>query len=139
MVTYLFRRAAFCSALIFGLVSSAHAEFYYAQDLGTLGGNLSEAYALNNSGQVVGFSNISNNMYAHALLFSGTGSNNIDLDVRGGNTTVGTAQGINASGQVVGVAQPLAGGRIEAILYNPSGTITLLGDLSDCGATAGSA
>lgn len=139
MVTHLFRRATLCGALMLGLISSARADFYYAQDLGTLGGNLSEALALNNLGQVVGFSNISNNMYAHAVLFSGTGSNNIDLDVRGGNTTVGTAQGINDSGQVVGVATPLAGGRVEAILYNPSGTITLLGDLSDCGSTAGAA
>jgi probable HAF family extracellular repeat protein len=119
------------------MISFARAESYYAKDLGTLGGLTSQAYALNSSGQVVGFSD-TNNLYAHAVLFSGTGSNNIDLDVRGGNTTIGEAQGINDSGQIVGTAQPAAGGRVEAVLYNAAGTINL-GDLCDSGNTAGSA
>ena len=131
-----FIRAAFCGVLIFCSLRT-RAEFYYVKDLGTLGGNTSGAYALNNLGQVVGYSD-TNNLYAHAVLFSGTGSNNIDLDVLGGNTTIGEALGINDSGLIVGDATPSAGGRVEAILYRASGNFNL-GDLSDCGATAGTA
>ncbi len=138
MVIHHFNRATLCTALLVGLASVAGADSYYVKDLGTLGGRTSQAYALNSSGQAVGFADTNNLGFSHAVLFSGTGSNNIDLDVRGGNTTIGEAQGINDSGQIVGEAQPSAGGRVEAVLYNASGTINL-GDLSDCGATAGSA
>jgi probable HAF family extracellular repeat protein len=131
-----FRRAIFCTALLFCAASVTRADSYFVQDLGTLGGNTSQAYALNNLGQVVGFSD-TNNLYAHAVLFSGTGSNNIDLDVLGGNTTISEAQGINDSGQIVGSGTPSAGGRVEAILYKVSGNVSL-GDLCDS-TTAGSA
>ncbi len=129
MFIHLFRRATVCGAFLFGLISFARAESYYVQDLGTLGGNASQAYALNNSGQVVGFSNISNNVYAHAVLFSGTGSNNIDLDAQGPVSYVGEARGINDSGQIIGWAYT-SSGRYEATLFTLSGKIDL-GDLCD--------
>ncbi|HWC61332.1 MAG TPA: hypothetical protein VHC44_16685 [Verrucomicrobiae bacterium] len=137
MDRHYFNRAVCCGLLLFSAVSLTRADSYYVKDLGTLGGNTSQAYALNNLGQVVGFSD-TNNSVSHAVLFSGTGSNNIDLDVRGGDTTIGEATGINDSGQIVGGATPSVGGRIEAILYQASGNFNL-GDLSDCGATAGTA
>jgi probable HAF family extracellular repeat protein len=110
-----FNRAALCGLMFFGAVRFASGEFYYVKDLGTLGGSTSQAYALNNSGQVVGYSNISNNLYAHAVLFSGSGSNNIDLDSQGPVSYVGEARGINDAGQIVGWAYT-SSGRYEATL-----------------------
>jgi len=131
-------RTALCGLLFFYAVQFGRCESYYAQDLGTLGGNTSQACALNNSGQVVGLANITNNMYAHAVLFSGTGTNNIDLDIVGTNTTVGQACGINDAGQIIGFAQPLSGGRVEAMLYGLSSKV-ILGDLCGTSPTASQA
>jgi len=127
MAKHDFNRAAFCGLMVFCAVSFTRAESYYVKDLGTLGGNTSQAYALNNSGQVVGFSNISNNVYAHAVLFSGTGSNNVDLDSQGSVSYVGEARGINDSGQIIGWAYT-SSGRYEATLFTASGKV-ILGDL----------
>lgn len=128
----LFHRATLCGALLFGMISFARAEFYYVQDLGTLGGRTSQAYALNNLGQVVGFAD-TNLSTSHAVLFSGTGTNNIDLDLRGG-TSAGVARGINDSGQIIGTALAPSG-RYEAYLFAASGNI-ILGDLCGSGGTA---
>src|ERR1700744_5806107 len=105
----LLNKAAVVGLILFGNVRFACAESYYVQDLGTLGGSTSQAIALNNLGQVVDWANITGNTYQHAVLFSGTGSNNIDLDIIGANPTVGYASGINDAGQIVGYAQPLSG------------------------------
>lgn len=133
-----FSRAVLCGLMFICAVRFACGESYYATDLGTLGGSTSQAFALNNSGQVVGLSDITGNNYSHAVLFSGSGSNNIDLDVVGINPTVGEARGINDPGQIIGWAQPLSGGRVEAILYGLSSK-TNLGDLCDSSPTASAA
>jgi probable HAF family extracellular repeat protein len=138
MKTHHFNRAALCGLMFFCAVRFACGESYYVKDLGTLGGSISQAFALNNSGQVVGYADITGNKYSHAVLFSGSGSNNIDLDVVGANATVGEARGINDSGQIIGYAQPLSGGRVEAILYALSSK-TNLGDLCDSSPTASEA
>jgi probable HAF family extracellular repeat protein len=66
-------------------------------DLGTLGGALSYSQGINDSGQVVGFSQISAGNY-HAFLYDGTTMH--DLGTLGGPYSY--ANGINSSGQVVG-------------------------------------
>jgi probable HAF family extracellular repeat protein len=137
MVIQFFRRATVYGALLFSMISFARAESYYVQDLGTLGGRTSQAYALNNAGQVVGFSDIVGNVYAHAALFSGSGSNNIDLDSQGPVSYVGEAHGINDSGQIVGWAYT-SSGRYEAALFTASGKVDL-GDLCDSSPTASEA
>jgi probable HAF family extracellular repeat protein len=137
MAIHLFRKPVFCAALLFSLISFTGAESYYFKDLGTLGGNTSQAYALNNSGQVVGFAAISNNVYSHAVLFSGTGSNNTDLDSQGPVSYVGEARGINDSGQIIGWANT-SSGRIEATLFTASGKVNL-GDLCGSSPTASEA
>lgn len=134
MVMHDFNRAAFCCLMVFCAVSSTRAESYYVNDLGTLGGSTSEAYALNSSGQVVGFSSISNSPYSHAVLFSGTGSNNVDLDSQGPVSYTGEARGINDSGQIIGWAYT-SSGRDEATLFTATGKVNL-GDL--CDSTVGS-
>jgi probable HAF family extracellular repeat protein len=79
---------------------------YIVKDLGTLGGTLgSAANAINNSGQVVGYAFTTDNVALHATLFSGTGSDNIDLGTLGANPNLTSeAYGINDSGQIIGNA-----------------------------------
>jgi probable HAF family extracellular repeat protein len=86
-------------------------------DLGTLGGGQSQAIGINDSGQVVGGSEISGNTEFHAFLYSsGTMT---DLGTLGGDFSI--AYDINDSGQVVG-------GSDHAFLYS-SGTMIDLGTL----------
>jgi len=134
MAMHNFKRAAFCCLLVFCAASIVRADSYYVKDLGTLGGNASQAYALNNLGQVVGIANISNNVYFHAVLFSGTGSNNIDLDSQGPVSYVGQACGINDAGQIFGWSYT-SSGRYEATLFTASGKV-ILGDLCSSSPTA---
>jgi probable HAF family extracellular repeat protein len=68
-------------------------------DLGNLGATYSVAYALNNSGQVVGSSG-TKEKDEHAFLYSD--GQMIDLGTLGGTTS--TARSINASGQITGYA-----------------------------------
>jgi probable HAF family extracellular repeat protein len=83
------------------LASSAPST-YTAVELGTLGGGTSSTAAgLNNRGQVVGSTLYQDGGY-RATLFSGTGTNNIDLGTLGGPYS--TAAAINDLGQIVGTA-----------------------------------
>ena len=105
---------------------------YVVTDLGTLGGSLgSSAEAINSSGQVVGRSFTPGNATYHATLFSGTGSNNIDL----GNfsdspdNNISEAQGINDSGGIIGVS---AAPPLRAALFGGTGSGNIdLGALND--------
>ena len=88
----------------------AHAFIYNGHaviDLGTLGSNFSTAKAINNHGDVVGYSGIlplanpaDPNQINHAFLVQ-SGGKMIDLGVLRG-TTQSIALGINDSGQIVG-------------------------------------
>lgn len=75
------------------------------RDLGTLGGEESVAYAMNDQGQVVGGS-VSVTAGTHAFLYSDS-SGMRDLDTLGGVTSV--ALGVDALGRVVGSSQTLRG------------------------------
>jgi probable HAF family extracellular repeat protein len=98
-------------------------------DLGTLGGAYSEAWGVNNSGQVVGAAWGGANG-GHAFLYNGSGPmqdlNNL-VDPASG-WTLETAYGINDSGQIVGVG--VIGGHEHAFLLTPTpepSTFALLG------------
>jgi probable HAF family extracellular repeat protein len=69
------------------------------KDLGALGDSISSGYAINNAGQVVGFS-YSASGPSHAFLY--TDGQMRDLGTLGG--THSAAEGINNAGQVVGTA-----------------------------------
>jgi len=82
------------------------------KDLGTLGGTGSVAYAVNDAGQVVGYSQTATGD-THAFLYSG--GIMMDLGTFGGRTSY--AFGINKLGQVTGVADfPGNTGTVHAFL-----------------------
>lgn len=78
-------------------------------DIGTLGGDLSVPYSVNEKGQIAGFSNISKGGDNHAFLWDPS-KGMIDLGVLPGGTDSG-AYGINDLGQVVGVSTSSKGTR----------------------------
>ncbi|MFZ0035712.1 MAG: NlpC/P60 family protein [Sedimentisphaerales bacterium] len=98
---------------------------YAITDLGTLGGTYSEAYGINNCGQVVGAADSSG--YQHAFLWQ-SGSGMKDLGTLGG--TESCALGINTSGQVVGFATISGDTSYHPFLYNGSGSMQDLGTLN---------
>jgi probable HAF family extracellular repeat protein len=75
--------------------------------VGTLGGNLASARALNDNDEVVGYSEIKSNVEAHGFYWK-SGTNIVDLD---SSLTPGTvwlfnrADGINAEGYIVGTGR----------------------------------
>ena len=82
---------------------------------GTLGGTFSRATALNNSGQVVGFSADAVGE-GHAFLWDPR-SGMVDLGTLGGSSSA--AFGINDRGQVVGVSDN-ASGQERAVVWTPA-------------------
>jgi len=91
------------TALLMLTGSPARARVIYnVINLGTLGGDNSCAYSINNTGKIAGSATIASGD-RHAALFDSTGGgNNTDLGTLGG--LVSDAYGINNAGQVVGSA-----------------------------------
>ena len=84
-----------------GSALSANAAFYTFTDLGTLGGTNSAARAINDAGQVAGWSYTANNAAYHATVWNGATATDLGAPL-GGTSSVATA--INTAGQVVGYA-----------------------------------
>jgi probable HAF family extracellular repeat protein len=93
-------------------------------DLGTLGGNYSEAFAINALGQVVGVSTTTSGE-RHAFFWT-AGSGMRDLGTLGGSSS--TARGINLRGQVVGW-RTTADGQDHAFIWTETGGMRDLGAL----------
>jgi probable HAF family extracellular repeat protein len=91
------------------------------QDLGTLGGDYSDAYGINDAGQVVGVSaSASSSSFNHAFLYERSATPQMqDLGTLGGNTA--EAHDINDAGQVVGVSTT-SSGSFHAFLHDRSAT-----------------
>ncbi len=98
------------------------------QDLGTLGGSLSDAIDINGSGQVIGSSQIVGDAATHDFLWSsGGGMVDLNTTVDAGITSVVE---INDAGQITGTYTK--SGQSHAFLYTPG---TGLRDLGTLGGT----
>ena len=103
------------------------------RDLGSLGGGYSQAWAVNDSGQVTGYSTIASRDANHAFLSGPDGGTLKDLgtiDNRANHYSIGAS--VNASGRVAGFASIGAGYTIHAFLSGAEG-----GPLTDLGTLGG--
>jgi probable HAF family extracellular repeat protein len=92
---------------------------YIIQDLGTLGGNGSEAYAINAQGEVVGEAALANGT-VHAVLWA-PGQSGQDLGTLGGSNSAAIA--INILGEIVGKADT-ASAQGHPFDLQPGGSMT---------------
>jgi probable HAF family extracellular repeat protein len=97
--------------------------YYKVEDLGTLGGSHSWASAINDSGQIVGYSYLAGDQNNHAFLYKD--GKMTDLGTLGGTSS--EAKGINISGQVVGWSDNSSGER-RAFLYDSANGMKDLND-----------
>src|SRR5437879_6952631 len=97
-------------------------------DLGTLGGSVSGAFAVNTSGQVVGYSDSRNTAgFGVSRAFSWTQAGGmIDLSPE---STFSAALAVNASGQVVGYSDRSENRDFHAFLWTQAGGLIDLGTL----------
>ena len=116
------RIGALVLGVVFASITTVSNAQYTVHDLGTLGGNNSQARAVNESAQVVGFSERTSG-YKHAFVWDAT--NGIqDLGHIGGDYT--SAYDINESGQVVGEGYTV-GIAIHAFIWDATNGIQDLG------------
>ena len=92
-------------------------------NLGTLGGLNSDAVAMNDGGQVVGYSELASSGAIHAFSWTRAGGM-IDLGTLGGVASI--AFGVNNSGQVVGESDK-SDGRVHGFLWTQAGGMIDLG------------
>jgi len=124
MTNKTFRHLALAGAMLAALAAApALATTYVLTDLGTLGGNYSAAYGVNDAGQVVGYGYTTGGD-THAFLYSDGVMT--DLGTLGGRDSY--TQGINDTGQVVGYSYTTGNAAEHAFLYS-DGTIANLGTL----------
>ena len=112
------RLRALCTALVVTLVaygSTASAATYTVTDIGTLAGGVSEAFAINARGDVVGDSTAAGGTQ-HAFLYQSRNGRLIDLDPRGANGS-SYAFAINDRGRVAGTVTGPGGGASHAALF----------------------
>jgi probable HAF family extracellular repeat protein len=146
MNTKLFNVSLFTACVFLATTSPANAVGYNFFDLGTLGGNPSYAYGINNAGQVAGVSVFDNPVgpIHHATVWDGT-----ELHTR---TDLGTALegsssyafAINDSGQVAGFSfgnfynrATLWNGITPTDLGTLGGSISWANDINDSGQVVG--
>jgi probable HAF family extracellular repeat protein len=124
--------------VLFALFATAARTFaqqhYTVTDLGTLGGTSSQAWGINNSGQIVGqsFTGSGGAANRHAFLYKAGVMQ--DLGTLGG--TFSDALAINDAGQVVGQAAHNSFGNSNAFIFSNNLMVNLGALPSDLGAVA---
>ena len=103
-------------------------------DLGTLGGPVSEAFAINDSAQITGYSDVAArpSPQQHAFLYSAGSMRDIGASLTRLPNSFGYT--INAAGQVAGVAYDVAYTAPHAIFFDGT-SVTELGTFGGMGAT----
>jgi probable HAF family extracellular repeat protein len=96
------------------------------QNLGTLGGSVSQAYAINNSGQITGYSDVPSRPTVRQHVFVYSSGAMTDLGQQLGNLVNSFGYGINAAGHIAGTAYDSAYTAPHAFFFNGS-TLTDLG------------
>jgi probable HAF family extracellular repeat protein len=109
--TRLIRIALVALGTVALLASTARAQSYVVEDLGTLGGDLSGALAIDARGTVAGLSRVGGSNYLHAFLYDGAMT---DLGTLGG--TQSSARDVNRFDEAVGWSL-LPGGEQRAFLH----------------------
>lgn len=100
------------------------AALYSVTDLGTLGtGNLSVANGINNTGEVVGYTDVTVGL-PHGFRWSGGVMTDLGVE-SGGDDSV--AQAVNDAGQIAGTADRQSGGYGYPVRWSASGVLTDLG------------
>lgn len=99
------------------------------QDIGTLGGNASQANGINNYGQIIGVATTAGDVETHPFLYSaGTMYDLNSLIVAFGSGWSFTPNGINDAGQIVGTAVDTSGNAHAAVLKPlPAGVVDNIG------------
>jgi probable HAF family extracellular repeat protein len=124
------------------LLALAHAQgSYFITDLGTLGGDSSQAYGLNAFGQVTGVSETAGNAARHAFLYYNGRMQ--DLGTLGGTNSSGRA--VNNLGQVVGDSDLPGDAVYHAFIYQGGrlqdlsipGSLTYADGVNDLGQVVG--
>src|SRR5216684_2174768 len=129
-------RAILCIGLLVAcssIAASAGAQTVVATDLGTLGGTISVANAVNANGQVVGYATTAGNATTHAFSWTQVGGM-VDLGTLGGTFSVANA--VNANGQGVGYATTAGDAATYAFSWTQVGGMTNLGALGGTNSAA---
>jgi len=103
------------------------------ENLGTLGGDVADAFGINDNGSIVGYSYLSGDVLYHAFLWTASAGMQ-DLGTLGGNGSV--AHAINNVGQVVGESFT-TDGSYHAFIWSQAGGMQDLGTLPGFGTCYG--
>jgi len=120
------RLSGLALSFLMSVALAGAAILYQITDLGTLGGNIASAAAINNSGQITGVSATANGE-RHTFLFT-PGVGMMDLGTLPGDASSAGAA-INNFGQVTGGSSPSDGLTSRGFLYTPGTGMVDLGTL----------